>query len=66
MRSNEVFVPNVIKKALNSQIKDQADVPDQNYSLLNVWNVAISIALLWKTVIVVELAAVADTIVVDT
>jgi hypothetical protein len=66
MQSNEGFALNVIKKALNSQIKDQVDVPDPNYSLLNVWNVDIPIALLWKTVIVVELVAVADTIVVDT
>ena len=66
MQSNEGFALNVIKKALNSQIKDQVDVPAPSYSLLNVWNVAIPIALLWRTVIVVELVAVADTIVVDT
>lgn len=46
MRSKEGFALNVITKALNSPIKDQGDVPDPNYSLLNVWNVATPIALL--------------------
>lgn len=46
MQSNEGFALNVIKKALNSPIKDQVDAPDPNYSLLNAWNVATPIALL--------------------
>ena len=38
MPSNEGFVPDVIKKALSLQTKDQEDVLAQNYSLLNVWS----------------------------
>ena len=38
MPSNEGFVPDVIKKALSLQTKDQAGVLGQNSSLLNVWS----------------------------
>lgn len=46
MLSNGDFVLNVSKKVLNLQTKDQVDVLAQNYSLLNVWSVAIPIVLL--------------------
>lgn len=46
MRSSGGFALNVITKALSSPIKDQADVPDQNYSPLNVQSVAMPIVLL--------------------
>lgn len=46
MQSNEGFALNVIKKALNSPIKDQVDALAPNYFLLNVWNAVTPIALL--------------------
>ena len=66
MPSNGDFVLNVIKKVLNSQIKDQGAVLVPNYSLLNVWSVDIAIVLLSITVIVAEQVTAAKLIAVDT
>lgn len=40
MLLKEDFVPNVIKRVLNSLTNVQADVPAHRCSLLNVWSVA--------------------------
>jgi hypothetical protein len=44
MPSNGGFVPDVIKKALSLQTKDQAGVLDRNYSPLNAWSADIPTA----------------------